>query len=269
MRLCSTNSAARRSISAERRLRQQRDGVLIELAPANRVQIAKEAGGVVIPTPPQVAGQRPQPLLCRSNEAVERTRLGDHRRYLRRGLRQHPNLVFAIQPLLDGLHHQHSLQHTAVQQRHSKKGLEVILIGFAKILESRMRLHLLHRHRAHLFRYQARQPFMQRQPQRADAMRAQSEGRRQHQVRSIRLQEISGTDVHLKTLGDQRDHVHQSLCGLAAYLRERTDFIQCQHITLIQCLAHLRFLPHHRFRHTCSHMQREYTGSTLILMLFE
>ena len=46
-------------------------GLLIQLPPAHRIQIAKEAGGIVIPTPPEIAGQRPEPLLRGRDEAIE------------------------------------------------------------------------------------------------------------------------------------------------------------------------------------------------------
>src|ERR1039458_7072736 len=47
----------------ERILVQQRDGAVIELTRQQRTEIAEQSGGIVIPAPPQVAGQRPEPLL--------------------------------------------------------------------------------------------------------------------------------------------------------------------------------------------------------------
>ena len=52
--------------------------------------------------------------------------------------------------------------------------------------------------------------------------------RGQHQIGAIRLQQIGRTDVRLKSLGDQRDHVHQRLGGLAAFRREVGDLLQGQ-----------------------------------------
>ena len=42
------------------------DGILVELPPALGVEIAKEADAVRIPAPPEIAGQRPEPLLRRA-----------------------------------------------------------------------------------------------------------------------------------------------------------------------------------------------------------
>src|SRR5260370_8369148 len=80
--------------AGERNFRQQRDGILIQLPPARRIQFVKQALGVVVPAPPQIARQGPEPLLCRSDEAIESARLADYRRHLRGGLNQHPNLAF-------------------------------------------------------------------------------------------------------------------------------------------------------------------------------
>ena len=44
---------------AERHFIQQGDGILIELAPADGIEIAEEVGAVVIPAPPDVASQGP------------------------------------------------------------------------------------------------------------------------------------------------------------------------------------------------------------------
>ena len=65
---------------------------------------------------------------------------------------------------------------------------------------------VFHRDGTHLFGDQARQAFVQSQAQRADALRPQSHGRRQHQVGAIRFQQISRADFRLKSAGDQRHH---------------------------------------------------------------
>ncbi len=44
---------------SQRHLAEQGDGILIELPPAGRIQIAKQADAVVVPAPPDVARQRP------------------------------------------------------------------------------------------------------------------------------------------------------------------------------------------------------------------
>ena len=93
MRLCSTSSRAAFLNAGSGISRQQRDRIVIQLAPAHRIEIAKQAAGVVVPAPPQVARQRPQPFLRGSDKAVQRARLADHRRDLGRGLYQHANFI--------------------------------------------------------------------------------------------------------------------------------------------------------------------------------
>ena len=39
-------------------LLQQRDRVVVQFSPTNRIQIAKQTGDVTVPTPPKIAGQR-------------------------------------------------------------------------------------------------------------------------------------------------------------------------------------------------------------------
>jgi hypothetical protein len=71
-----------------------------------------------------------------------------------------------------------------------------------------MVFYLLYRHRSHSFRDQARQTLMQSHAQSANTLGTKSQSRGQHQVGPVRLQQVCGTNVSLKTLGDQSDNVH-------------------------------------------------------------
>ena len=87
-------------------LRKQCDRIVIELSPAYRVEVAEQTAGVVVPAPPQVTGQRPQPLLGGSDKAIQRPRFAYHRPHLGRSLGQHPDFILAKDPGRDGLYHQ-------------------------------------------------------------------------------------------------------------------------------------------------------------------
>ena len=50
----------------QRHLAEQRDRIVIELAPARRIEIAEHVDRVLIPTPPEIARQGPEPLLKRA-----------------------------------------------------------------------------------------------------------------------------------------------------------------------------------------------------------
>ena len=67
----------------------------------------------------------------------------------------------------------------------------------------------------------------------ADTLRAKPQSCGQHQVGAVRFQQISGTDVGLKALGNQGDHVHQSLGRLAALGRQIADFFEGQDVIFI------------------------------------
>ena len=233
MRLCSTSSRARRSISARGISRKQGDGIVIELPPAHRIEIAKQTAGVVVPAPPQIARQRPQPLLSGRDKAVQSASFADHRAHLGRGLAQHADFVLAKHARRDGLHHQHSLQHAAIDQGNAQERLVCVFAGFTEIFEAGMVSYLLHSHRSHSFRDQARQTFMQSHAQGANALGAKSQGRGQHQVGPVRLQQVCGTDVGLKALGDQSDDIHQRFGRVAALGGQVADFFQGQDVIFV------------------------------------
>ena len=56
----------------------------------------------------------------------------------------------------------------------------------------------------------------------------QSERGRQHQVRAVRLQQIGRADIGPEARGDQGDHIHQRVGGLAALLGEFGDLLHRQ-----------------------------------------
>ena len=161
------------------------------------------------------------------------------RRDLGGGLGQHPHFIFAKDAGLDGLHHQNALQHAAIDQRNAEERLVSIFAGFLEVLEAGMVFDLLHGDRTHLLGDQARQSFVDAHPQSANALRAKSEGRGQHQVGPVRFQQVGRTDVGLKPLGNQGDDVHQGLGGLAASFGEVADFLQRQDVTGIPSLCDL------------------------------
>ena len=100
----------------EGHLTQKCNRVVVEFAPARRIEIKEKAGRVVIPTPPEIAGQGPETLLQGSNEAIERTGLAHDRRHLACRLRQFANVLRGENAGLDSLNHQNALQDAAINQ---------------------------------------------------------------------------------------------------------------------------------------------------------
>ena len=218
----------------ERILVQQRDRTVIELTPAQRIEIAEQAGGIVIPAPPQVAGQRPEPLLGRRDETVEGAGFAHHVRNPVRGLGEQTNLIFRENSRLHGLNHQNALQHAAINEGNSQERLVSILAGFAEVLEARMIPDLFHGHRADLFRDQADESFIDCHAKLADAFMAQPERRGQHEIGAVGLQQIGGANFDAKPSGNQGDDVHQGLGRLAGFRRQVRDFLPRQHIAGIE-----------------------------------
>ena len=200
---------------AQRHLAEQRDGILVELTPASWVQIAKQADTVGVPTPPDVARQGPEPLLCRRNKTVQRARLADYRRHLAGRLRQHANFVFAEGPRFLRLNNQHSLQNAAIDQWHAQKRTVLFLTGPLEVLEARMASHVVNGYGNHLLRDQASQALVQWHAQRSDAARVKTKRGGQNQVRTIRLQQIGRAHVGSEPLGDQCHYVRERIGRLA------------------------------------------------------
>ena len=111
---------------------------MIQFAPADRIEIAEQAGGIVVPAPPYVPRQRPQPLARRSDEEIQGAGFGDQLSHLRGRLHQALNLMIAEYARLDGLHDQNSLQHASIDKRNTQKRFVPILTRFREIFESRM-----------------------------------------------------------------------------------------------------------------------------------
>src|SRR5271166_4800197 len=119
----------------ERILAQQRDRTVVELPPAQGVDVAEQTGSIVIPTPPQVTGQSPEPLPDGRDETVERTGFAHHMRNPIRGLRQLTDFILRKDSRLYRLNHQDALQHTPINKGNAQEGMVGILARFGKVLE--------------------------------------------------------------------------------------------------------------------------------------
>src|SRR5579862_6209403 len=101
--------------------RQQRDRIVIELPPAYGVEIAKQTAGIVVPTPPEVAGQSPQPFLSRRDKTIQGSRFADYRTDLSGGLGEHSHFVFAKDPGRDRLDDENPLQNSTINKRNAQE----------------------------------------------------------------------------------------------------------------------------------------------------
>src|ERR1700680_3370735 len=134
----------------QRDLPQERDGVVIELHPAHWIEVEEQTAGIVVPTPPQVSGERPEPLLGGSDEAIESAGLAHHGRDLGGGLDKHPNFILPKNPGLDSLDDENALQNASVDQWDPEERLVSIFACFTEVLEARMVFHLFDGNREHL-----------------------------------------------------------------------------------------------------------------------
>src|SRR4029077_11486210 len=163
--------------SRQGHLPQQGDGIVIELPPACRIEVKKQARGIVVPTPPEIASQGPETLLGRSDEAIDSAGFAYHRGDLGGGLRQRPNFFLVKDPGLDGLHDENAFQNAAIDERNSEQRLVSVFTRFPEVFEAWMILSLLHGHRPNLFRHKSRETFVYCHAKSANTLRAKSERR--------------------------------------------------------------------------------------------
>ena len=67
-------------------------------------------------------------------------------------------------------------------------------------------------------------------PQIADALFAESDGCRQHEIGAVRFQQIRRAHIGAKSLGDERDYVHQRFRRLPLLRREVCYLFQGQDV---------------------------------------
>ena len=88
---------------------------------------------------------------------------------------------------------------------------------------------MLDRHRPHLLGDQPGQTFMQAHAQNPDTLAAEPFSGSQNQVGPVRLEQVDGTDVGFKSLGDEGDHVGEG-GGLAALGRQIGNLFQGENV---------------------------------------
>ena len=210
-------------------------GLWLELPPADRIEVAEQAGGLLVPTPPEVAREGPQTLMHGRNETVEGTGFAYDWSHLRGGLGEHLNFIFSEDAGLDGLHYENTLQDAAIDQGNTEEGLVRVLARFAEVFETRMVHRVLDGNGAYLLGHEAsKASLVESHAERPDARGTQSEGRSEHEIRSIWLQQVCRTDVRRESLGDQCNDICEGFGRLASFRREVTDFLQRQNKTGIR-----------------------------------
>ncbi len=119
----------------DRHLLEERHRVVAHLAPQNRVQLAEQAGRLVVPAPPQVLRDCAQTLLERGHNLPESPRLADNGRELGPRGDQHPHVGRLEHALLDRLHDQYSLEQAAIEHRDAEKRSIRVLPRLREVLE--------------------------------------------------------------------------------------------------------------------------------------
>ncbi len=220
----------------DRDLLQQGYRVVVERPPEHRIELAEEAGGIRVPAPPEILRQGAQPLMRRGDELSERSRFGHDRRHLRAGHRQQPHVLGAEGPGFDGLDDEHALQQPALDDRHAEKRAIGVFARLGKVLEAGMRGGIGDKLRPHALGDEAGQALRQSHADAADALGAQADGRRQHEIGAIGFEEVDRADVGLEPPLDQMDDVVEGFRRVAARRHQPADFFQRPEVrVLVAC----------------------------------
>src|SRR5215468_8258338 len=90
--------------AGKRNFTQERNWIVIELVPADRIEIAENTDGIVVPAPADVTSQSPEALLGGSDKAVKSAGLADHGGYLTSCSGQRLHFIFGEAAGFDCLH---------------------------------------------------------------------------------------------------------------------------------------------------------------------
>ena len=210
---------------------------------------------VLVPTPPEIAGERPQALLRGADEAVEGAGLADDGSDLAGGFDQHANLVLAEDARVLGLHDEDALQNSAVDQRHAEEGVVHLFAGLLEVLEAGMIADVGDGDGQDLLGDQAGEALADGHAQGADAAGMQAERGGENQVGAVGLQQIGRADIRAEAHGDQGDDIHQGVGRLAALPGEVGDLFHRQDmigISFFVGLAHQESPSRFDFAQTCN-----------------
>ena len=210
----------------DRQLLQQRDRIVPETAPQAGIEVAEQAGRVLVPAPPQVAGQAAQALLRRRDELPLGAGQADDVRELVPGRADGRDHGGIERPRGYGLHHQHALQQAAVDERDAEERAIRILAGVLEVLEARMRGRVVHDQRPQLLGDEADQAFVEPHADPADAIGLQADGGGEDQVRAVRAEQVDGADVGAEAALNELDDVGQRLGGVAGHRGEAADVVE-------------------------------------------
>jgi hypothetical protein len=126
----------------------------------------------------------------------------------------------------DGLHDQHTLQQAAVGDRHAEERAIRIFARLRKVLETGMLGRVGEDLWSHLLGHETRQAFGDPHPHAADALRPQADRCGQHEIGSIRLQQVHRAHVGFEPALDQVHDVGQRLRGAPALGNQPADLLE-------------------------------------------
>ena len=229
----------------DRNLLQQRHRVVPELAPQHRIELAEQAGRVVVPAPPQILRERRQALVRRRDELPERPRLAHDRRQLRSGSRpaSAPRRALKI-ARLDRLHDQHALQQAAIDQRHAEKRPIRLFAGLAEILEPRMRVASATTCGCSRSATSPASPSVMRMRTRPTLSGRRPIGRREHEVRAIGLEQVDRAHVGLEPPLNFVDDVGERLRWISLRRNQPADLSRFQDTDALRPQGASRTLTH-------------------------
>jgi hypothetical protein len=106
-----------------------------------------------------------------------------------------------------------------------------------EVFEARVARDLGHSERSDLFGDESSESFVQGKVQRTDAGLSQADGRGEHEVRAVGLEQIDRADFGAELACDDADDFEQSFGGTAALLTERSEFFDAEDVLGLICAS--------------------------------
>ncbi len=209
-----------------RQLLQERDRVVVALAPQHGIDLAEDAGGLAIPAPPEILRQRHEALARRRDELALCACLAHDRRELTARHGQHAHVLGVVGPRLQRLHHEDALQQPVIENRHPEERVVRIFTGFREVLEAWVCGGVGYDLRFEPLGHQSDEPFAQAHAHLADAARTQADGGCQHEADPVGFQQVDRAHVGLEPFLDEEDDVVQGFGRVAALRDQPPDFIE-------------------------------------------
>jgi hypothetical protein len=181
------------------------------------------------------AGQRPDagrllepllPPLRRGDDLFEQVGVADEGGHLGGDGDKHADFAGGEEARLDGLHDEHPLDLTALDERHAEKGAIGVFAGLGEVLEARMLEGILDHDGGAALGHESGEALFEAHAHPADRLRLEAECRPEDQFAGLGFEEVDRADRGLEAIADKADDVGQRLVRVVAMGNESAALLE-------------------------------------------